>query len=150
VRSLRYRRNLVAFRSIRGVADRTVARVMAEMPEIGTLPHKTISKLAGLAPLANDSGKHHGKRAVRGGRSSVREILFLVAGVAARYEPDFIAFKQRLANQENHPKSSASPGPQTPHTTQRKGKRHPNPNQIPPNPNQHPLTSKTVAARSSG
>jgi transposase len=56
VRSLRYRRNLVAFRSIRGVADRTVARVMAEMPEIGTLPHKTISKLAGLAPLANDSG----------------------------------------------------------------------------------------------
>ena len=93
-----------AFRSIRGVADRTVARVMAEMPEIGTLPHKTVSKLAGLAPIANDSGKYQGKRPVRGGRSSVREILFMVASVAGRYEPDFIAFKQRLAAQGNPPK----------------------------------------------
>jgi transposase len=41
-----------AFRTIKGVADRTVARLMAEMPEIGTLSNKTISKLAGLAPLA--------------------------------------------------------------------------------------------------
>lgn len=93
-----------AFRSIRGVADRTVARIMAGMPEIGTLPHKTISKLAGLAPIANDSGKHHGKRPVRGGRSSVREILFMVASVAGRYEPDFIAFKQRLQAKGKPPK----------------------------------------------
>jgi len=33
---------------------------------------------------------------VRGGRPQVREILFVVAGVAGRYEPDFIAFQQRL------------------------------------------------------
>ncbi|WP_263415210.1 IS110 family RNA-guided transposase [Terriglobus albidus] len=85
-----------AFRTIKGVADRTVARIMAEMPEIGTLSNKTISKLAGLAPLANDSGKHQGKRVVRGGRAAVRDILFLVGSVVARYEPDFIAFQQRL------------------------------------------------------
>ena len=41
----------LAFRTIKGVADRTVARIMAEMPEIGTLSNKAISKLAGLAPL---------------------------------------------------------------------------------------------------
>ena len=86
-----------AFRSIKGVADRTIARLMAELPEIGTLSHKTISKLAGVAPLARDSGKHQGKRAVRGGRASVREILFVVASVAGRYEPDFQAFHQRLS-----------------------------------------------------
>ena len=51
-----------SFRSIKGVADRTVARLMAEMPEIGTLPNKQISKLAGLAPLACDSGQWKGKR----------------------------------------------------------------------------------------
>jgi transposase len=85
------------FRSIKGVADRTVARLMAEMPEIGTLSNKTISKLAGVAPLAKDSGKHQGKRAVRGGRASVREILFIVASVVGRHEPDFIAFQQRLS-----------------------------------------------------
>ena len=87
----------LAFRTIKGVADRTVARIMAEMPEIGVLSNKTISKLAGVAPLANDSGQHQGKRAVRGGRASVREILFIVASVVGRYEPDFIAFQQRLS-----------------------------------------------------
>jgi len=93
-----------AFRTIKGVADRTVARIMAEMPEIGTLSNKTISKLAGLAPLANDSGKHQGKRAVRGGRAAVRDILFLVGSVVARYEPDFLCFQQRLRAAGKPPK----------------------------------------------
>ena len=77
---------------------------MAEMPEIGTLSNKTISKLAGLAPLANDSGKHQGKRAVRGGRAAVRDILFLVGSVVARYEPDFLCFQQRLRAAGKPPK----------------------------------------------
>ncbi len=93
-----------AFRTIKGVADRTVARIMAEMPEIGTLSNKTISKLAGLAPLANDSGKHQGKRVVRGGRAAVRDILFLVGSVVARHEPDFFAFQQRLRAAGKPPK----------------------------------------------
>ena len=93
-----------AFRTIKGVADRTVARLMAEMPEIGTLSNKTISKLAGVAPLANDSGKHLGKRIVRGGRAAVREILFIVASVVGRHEPDFIAFRERLRSAGKPPK----------------------------------------------
>lgn len=93
-----------AFRTIKGVADRTVARIMSEMPEIGTLSNKTISKLAGVAPLANDSGKHQGKRAVRGGRAAVREILFIVASVVGRHEPDFIAFRERLRAAGKPPK----------------------------------------------
>jgi transposase len=93
-----------AFRTIKGVADRTVARIMAEMPEIGTLSNKTVSKLAGVAPLANDSGQRQGKRAVRGGRPAVREILFIVASVVGRYEPDFIAFQQRLRAAGKPPK----------------------------------------------
>lgn len=55
------------FRSIKGVADRTVARVLAELPEIGTLSNKAVAKLVGVAPLARDSGKRAGRRAVRGG-----------------------------------------------------------------------------------
>lgn len=93
-----------AFRTIKGVADRTVARLMAEMPEIGMLSNKTISKLAGVAPLAHDSGKHQGKRLVRGGRPSVRHILFIVASVVGRHEPDFIAFRQRLSATGKPPK----------------------------------------------
>jgi len=85
-----------AFRTIKGVADRTVACVMAEMPEIGLLSNKAASKLAGLAPLAHDSGKRQDRRPVRGGRRNVRAVLFVVSSVVSRYEPDFIVFQQRL------------------------------------------------------
>src|ERR1700689_437060 len=86
-----------SFRSIKGVADRTVARLMAEMPEIGRLSNKKISKLAGLAPLACDSGQQKGKRSVRGGRRTIREILFVVAAGVSRHNADFRAFRERLA-----------------------------------------------------
>ncbi|HWF38973.1 MAG TPA: IS110 family transposase, partial [Candidatus Acidoferrales bacterium] len=85
------------FRSIKGVADRTVAAVMADLPEIGLLSNKAVSKLGGLAPLARDSGKTHGRRAVRGGRRQLRAVLFVVAGVVSRHHPDFAAFHQRLS-----------------------------------------------------
>jgi transposase len=85
-----------AFRTIKGVADRTVARIMAEVPEIGTISNKAVSKLNGLAPLARDSGKAKGKRAVRGGRTGARSVLFLVAEIVRRYDPDFAAFHKRL------------------------------------------------------
>jgi transposase len=84
------------FREIKGVADRTVANLMAEMPEIGTLSGKAAAKLTGVAPLARDSGKHKGRRQVRGGRAPVRAILYVVAAVVARHEPDFQAFHGRL------------------------------------------------------
>jgi transposase len=86
-----------AFRSIHGVAGRTVARVMASMPEIGTLSNKAATKLIGLAPLAHDSGTFKGKRSIRGGRSDVRAVLFVVAGVVRRHEPDFATFHERLS-----------------------------------------------------
>jgi transposase len=85
-----------AFRSIKGVADRTVARLMAEMPEIGTISGKAVGKLSGTAPIANDSGKRQGRRSVRGGRTHVRSILFVVADVVRRHDPDFRAFHQKL------------------------------------------------------
>lgn len=85
-----------AFREIKGVADRTVARLAAELPEIGTLSNKAVVKLVGLAPIAKDSGKRKGKRAIGGGRASVRSILVVVAAVAGRHDDDLAAFRQRL------------------------------------------------------
>jgi transposase len=85
-----------AFRTIKGVADRTVARILAELPEIGSITNKAASKLAGLAPMARDSGKHKGHRPVRGGRSGVRSILFVVAEIVRRHDPDFAAFHRKL------------------------------------------------------
>ena len=87
-----------AFRQIKGVASRTVARLMAELPEIGTLSNKAVAKLAGLAPIANDSGKRTGRRSIRGGRAGPRSILFLVAAIAAKYDPHLMAFHHRLSH----------------------------------------------------
>lgn len=84
------------FRGIKGVAARTVSQIAAELPEIGTISAKAIGKLAGLAPLADDSGKRNGARHIRGGRGSVRSILFVVAEIVRRHNPDFAAFHQRL------------------------------------------------------
>lgn len=86
-----------SLRSVKGVADRTVATLMAELPELGAIPNKAISKLVGLAPLADDSGKHRGKRSIRGGRTTIRHLLFLIATVVRRFNPDFAAFSQRLS-----------------------------------------------------
>jgi transposase len=85
-----------AFRSLKGVASRTVARLMAELPEIGILSNKAITKLVGLAPIADDSGKRSGRRPVRGGRVGPRNSLFLIARLVAKYDPHFAAFHQRL------------------------------------------------------
>lgn len=81
---------------MKGVAGRTVARLMADLPEIGTYSNKAIAKLVGVAPIADDSGKRKGKRPVRGGRAGVRSILFLVAEIASRYDPSLADFRARL------------------------------------------------------
>jgi transposase len=85
-----------SWREMKGVAGRTVARLHAELPEIGTLSNKAIAKLVGLAPIANDSGKRKGKRPTRGGRAGVRSILFLVAATAALYDKSLADFRARL------------------------------------------------------
>jgi len=85
-----------AFRTIKGVANRTVAYVLAELPEIGTLSNRAVTKLVGLAPLPDDSGQRRGRRSIRGGRAGLRSILFLVADVARRYDPSLTDFRERL------------------------------------------------------
>jgi len=46
---------------------------------------------------ACDSGQWKSKRTVRGGRRTIREILFVVAAGVSRHNADFRAFRERLA-----------------------------------------------------
>jgi transposase len=72
--------------SIPGVGAATAFAMLVEMPELGALAHKGAASLAGLAPMARDSGQHRGKRRIRGGRSHLRQALYLPALVAVRFE----------------------------------------------------------------
>jgi transposase len=83
-------------RSVKGAADRTVAYLLADLPELGTLSNRAIAKLAGLAPLPDDSGKRQGKRSIRGGRAHIRSLLFLIADVVRKFDPSLSDFRQRL------------------------------------------------------
>jgi transposase len=80
----------------KGVADRTVARLLAELPEIGIYSNKAVVKLAGLAPLANDSGARAGQRHIRAGRAGIRSILYLVADIVRRFDHSLADFHRRL------------------------------------------------------
>jgi transposase len=82
--------------AISGVAQRTAALLLAQMPELGTLNRREAAALAGLAPFNRDSGKMRGKRTIFGGRRAVRNGLYMCALVAARYNPILRAFYQRL------------------------------------------------------
>jgi transposase len=81
---------------IKGIANRAVARLLAELPEIGIYSNKAVVKLAGLAPLAHDSGARAGQRHIRGGRAGIRSILFLVADIVRRFDHSLGAFHRRL------------------------------------------------------
>ena len=47
-----------------------VKRILAEVPELGTLNRRQAAKLAGVAPLIHQSGKSEQRRKPRGGRKS--------------------------------------------------------------------------------
>ena len=84
------------FEDIKGVGQTTCATVMAFMPELGQVSGGRVSKLAGIAPLNQDSGQARGKRHVCGGRSIVRSALYMATLSAVRFNPVIKTFYDRL------------------------------------------------------
>jgi transposase len=82
--------------SVPGVGPVLTSTLLASLPELGTLTHKQIAALVGVAPLNRDSGTLRGRRTVWGGRAQVRAILYMGAIVAARFNPVIRVFYQRL------------------------------------------------------
>lgn len=82
--------------SVKGVGAVTILTLTAGLPELGRVGHKQIAKLVGVAPMANDSGHHRGKRLIYGGRADVRAVLYMAALVAIRHNPVIAAFHARL------------------------------------------------------
>jgi transposase len=90
--------------SVPGIGPVVTRTLLAELPELGTLTHKQIAALVGVAPLNRDSGTFRGKRTVWGGRATVRAALYMGALVAARHNRVLKAFYQRLRQAGKAPK----------------------------------------------
>jgi transposase len=82
--------------TVPGVGLVLAATLLAELPELGRLDRRRIASLVGLAPFPRDSGTRRGHRAIRGGRSGVRQALFMAALIATRHTTPLSAFIARL------------------------------------------------------
>lgn len=77
--------------SIPGLSKITAFALLIEMPELGALEAGQAAALAGLAPIARQSGRWTGKAFIKGGRANVRCALYMPALVATRFNPDMKA-----------------------------------------------------------
>lgn len=82
--------------SVKGVGPVTIFTLTAALPELGQLDRREIASLAGLAPLADDSGKRRGKRRTWGGRAELRAVLYMATLTATRHNPVIRLFYERL------------------------------------------------------
>ena len=84
------------YRSVPGVGELTAATLVGYLPELGQWSGKEVTALVGLAPWANDRGRQQGYRSIRGGRGTVRKVLYLAALAAVRCNDDLKRFYQGL------------------------------------------------------
>ena len=83
-------------RSVPGIGPVSCSALLSELPELGTLNHKEIAALVGVAPYNHDSGKLRGHRCISGGRASVRSALYMSVLTATVHNPPIREFYQRL------------------------------------------------------
>ena len=90
--------------TMRGVGPILAFTLIALLPELGQMSRKQIAALVGLAPYDFDSGKLRGHRCIYGGRMPVRNVLYMAALSACRYNPAIKVFHNRLATANKKPK----------------------------------------------
>jgi len=83
--------------TVPGVGEVTAFTLVADLPELGQLNRKAIAALVGVAPFNNDSGQQRGKRSIFGGRSSVRNVLYMATHSAMRANATIRDFAARLS-----------------------------------------------------
>ena len=82
--------------SVKGIGRITASTLAADLPELGRLDKKKIAALVGVAPFNQDSGRMRGKRRIKGGRASVRQVLYMAAISATRFNSVIRPFYQSL------------------------------------------------------
>jgi transposase len=82
--------------SVTGFGPVVAPTLIACLAELGACGRRQIGMLAGLAPVANESGERQGARVIWGGRPIVRRNLYLAAISAVRYNATMKAFFQTL------------------------------------------------------
>jgi transposase len=77
--------------------------LLASLPELGTLSHREMSKLVGVAPLPDDRGTRVGYRRIQGGRADVRRALYMAPVTAIMHNPPIARGVSPLARRRQTP-----------------------------------------------
>ena len=91
-----WQENQDLLKSVPGIGPIVSRTLLAELPELGELNRRQIAALVGVAPFNCDSGRLQGRRAIWGGRASVRAVLYMAALVASRRNAVIRTLYQRL------------------------------------------------------
>ena len=89
-----------------GVGPVVAFTLLAQLPELGSLSRQKVANLVGVAPLNWDSGKSRVHRRIWGGRAEVRQVLYMAAVTAVRWNPTLKAVFDHLV-QKGKPKKVA-------------------------------------------
>ena len=84
--------------SVPGLGRVTASALLTELPELGHLTRREIAALVGVAPINRDSGTWRGHRMIAGGRTTVRNALYMATLVATRFNPVIQAHYNHLCN----------------------------------------------------
>lgn len=82
--------------SVPGVGEVLSSTLICQLPELGVLSNKQIAALVGVAPFPRESGKFTGRRFCKGGRNSVRRVLYMATIAATRFNPIIKQFYDNL------------------------------------------------------
>ena len=84
--------------SVPGVGPILSSTLITDLPELGILSNRQIAALVGVAPFARDTGKSTGKRFCKGGRNSIRRVLYMATIAATRFNPVIKQHYQKLCS----------------------------------------------------
>lgn len=82
--------------SVPGLGKTTARTLLALLPELGEANREEIAKLAGVAPIVQESGRWKGERHIEGGRPAVRHVLYMATMTAIQHNQRIRQFYQRL------------------------------------------------------
>ena len=104
--SEKYKKDNEIIKSMKGAGAVTAQTMIVLLPELGKINKRQIAALVGVVPYNHDSGRKNGRRKISGGRAEVRNVLYMAALVATRYNPVMKKYYQQLLERKKEKKVS--------------------------------------------
>ncbi len=90
------------YKQVKGIGKVCANALVIYLPELGKINHGQIAALVGVAPYCKESGKNKGKNKIKGGRQTLRGLLYMGTLSAITHNPVIKTFYDRLMKNGKH------------------------------------------------